>query len=77
MGRLAEAEAAADELVDFVPSLGSLSLRGVTRRAQGDREGLLRCEPFLGDLYADRGDTQQAEQRVLKHICAISWEAVH
>ncbi|WP_170943929.1 tetratricopeptide repeat protein [Leptolyngbya sp. BC1307] len=41
MGQLAAAETAADEMVDFVPSLGSLSLRGLTRMARGDHQGAL------------------------------------
>ena len=81
MGQLAEAEIAADEMVNFVPSLGSLSLRGLTRMARGEHEGALRDfqqaiaaeEPneqrgsaqvrtFLGRLYAEQGNTEQAKQ---------------
>ena len=81
MGQLAEAETAADGLVKFNPSLGSLSFRGITRLARGNHAGALsdfqqaiaREEPteqrgsaqvrtFLGRLYAQQGNSEQAEQ---------------
>jgi tetratricopeptide (TPR) repeat protein len=41
MGELAAAETAAEALVNFVPSLGSLSFRGLVRTAQGNQAGAL------------------------------------
>ncbi|MEM8675170.1 MAG: hypothetical protein AAGF83_15050 [Cyanobacteria bacterium P01_G01_bin.67] len=40
-GQVAEANAAAAELVAFSPSMGSLTLRALARQAQGDRAGAL------------------------------------
>lgn len=57
MGRLAEAETAANTLVEFVPSLGSLSLRGMTRLAQGNQAGALR------DFQQAISEEQPNEQR--------------
>ncbi|ASC71914.1 hypothetical protein XM38_028680 [Halomicronema hongdechloris C2206] len=42
MGEVAAANATAETLVNLTPSLGSLTLRALTRVAQGDREGALR-----------------------------------
>lgn len=40
-GQVEAARAGADELVEFSPSLGSLTLRALARQAQGDRVGAL------------------------------------
>lgn len=40
-GQVAEANIAADKLVAFSPSMGSLTLRALARQAVGDRPGAL------------------------------------
>lgn len=62
MGQLAEAETAADTMVDFVPSLGSLSLRGLTRMARGDQEGALR--DFQQAIAAEDPSEQRGSAQV-------------
>ena len=61
-GRLAEAETAANALVDFVPSLGSLSLRGVVRKAAGDRVGAM--QDFEQAIAAEEPNEQRASAQV-------------
>ncbi|MEM9088810.1 MAG: tetratricopeptide repeat protein [Cyanobacteria bacterium P01_F01_bin.53] len=42
IGQIAEANAGADELVEFSPSMASLTLRALARQAKGDRTGALK-----------------------------------
>ena len=62
MGELAEAETAADKMVAFVPSLGSLSFRGLVRMAQGDRAGAL--SDFQQAIAAEEPGEQRASAQV-------------
>lgn len=62
MGQLAAAETAADALVNFVPSLGSLSLRGLTQMARGDYEGALR--DFQQAIAAEEPNEQRGSAQV-------------
>lgn len=62
MGQLAAAETAADEMVDFVPSLGSLSLRGLTRMARGDHQGALR--DFQQAIAAEEPSEQRGSAQI-------------
>ena len=62
MGQLAEAETAANALVDFVPSLGSLSLRGVVRKAMGDLTGAM--QDFEQAISAEEPNEQRGSAQV-------------
>jgi tetratricopeptide (TPR) repeat protein len=62
MGQLAEAETAADDLVAFTPSLGSLSLRGIARLARGNHEGALR--DFQQAIAAEEPTEQRGSAQV-------------
>lgn len=62
MGQLKEAETEADKLVAFTPSLGSLSLRGVTRLARGNHEGAL--SDFQQALAAEEPSEQRGSAQV-------------
>ncbi len=62
MGQLAEAETAANAMVNFVPSLGSLSFRGLTRMARGDHEGALR--DFQQAIAAEDPSEQRGSAQV-------------
>jgi tetratricopeptide (TPR) repeat protein len=57
MGQIQAATVAADKLVAFTPSLGSLSLRGLTQLAQGDRTGA------MADFQAAIAAEEPSEQR--------------
>ncbi|MGI8934489.1 MAG: tetratricopeptide repeat protein [Phormidesmis sp.] len=62
MGQLAAAETAADEMVDCVPSLSSLSLRGLTRMARGDHQGALR--DFQQAIAAEEPSEQRGSAQI-------------
>ena len=62
MGELEEADAAANVMVDFLPSLGSLSFRGLTRQARGDRAGAL--EDFRGAIALEEPSEQRGSAQV-------------
>ncbi|PZO10740.1 MAG: hypothetical protein DCF25_20255 [Leptolyngbya foveolarum] len=62
MGQLAEAETAADAMVDFVPALGSLSFRGLVRMARGNRAGAL--SDFQQAIAAEEPGEQRGSAQV-------------
>ncbi|MGB3299582.1 MAG: tetratricopeptide repeat protein [Phormidesmis sp.] len=62
MGQLAEAETAADKMVDFVPSLGSLSFRGLVRMARGNQSGAQR--DFQQAIAAEEPGEQRGSAQV-------------
>ena len=62
MGQLAEAETAADTMVDFVPSLGSLSFRGLVRMARGNHAGAL--SDFQQAIAAEEPGEQRGSAQV-------------
>ncbi|MGC1306032.1 MAG: tetratricopeptide repeat protein [Phormidesmis sp.] len=62
MGQLAEAETAAEAMVDFVPSLGSLSFRGLVRMARGDQAGAL--SDFQQAIAAEEPGEQRGSAQV-------------
>jgi tetratricopeptide (TPR) repeat protein len=62
MGEVEKAAAAADTLVAFTPSLGSLSLRGLTRLSQGDHTGAIA--DFQQAIAAEEPSEQRASAQV-------------
>jgi tetratricopeptide (TPR) repeat protein len=62
IGQIEEAETAANKLVAFTPSLGSLSLRGVTRLARGNHEGAQR--DFERAIAAEEPSEQRGSAQV-------------
>ncbi len=62
MGQLAEAETVANGLVEAIPSLGSLSLRGITRQARGNHDGALR--DFQQAIAAEEPTEQRGSAQV-------------
>ena len=62
MGELAEAETAAEAMVNFVPSLGSLSFRGLVRMAQGNQAGAL--SDFQQAIAAEEPGEQRGSAQV-------------
>ena len=62
MGELSEAETAAEAMVNFVPSLGSLSFRGLVRMAQGNQAGAL--SDFQQAIAAEEPGEQRGSAQV-------------
>ncbi len=62
MGQLTEAETVANDLVESTPSLGSLSLRGITRQARGNHDGARR--DFEQAIAAEEPTEQRGSAQV-------------